>query len=44
MIKSNGNLGAFFSRPIAAVLAIVTIAVWVLPVVVRWRATRSVAV
>jgi putative tricarboxylic transport membrane protein len=44
MIKSNGNLGAFFSRPIALVLALVTVLVWLLPVVMRWvRARRVVA-
>jgi TctA family transporter len=31
MIKSNGNLGAFFARPIAAALAVVTILVWLVP-------------
>jgi putative tricarboxylic transport membrane protein len=43
MIKSNGNLGAFFSRPIAAGLAVVTILVWFLPVAMRMvRARRGV--
>ena len=31
MIKSDGNLLAFFSRPIAATLAVVTILVWITP-------------
>ena len=31
MIKSDGNMLAFFSRPIAATLAVVTILVWVTP-------------
>lgn len=31
MIKSDGNLGAFFSRPIAAVLASLTILIWLTP-------------
>ena len=31
MIKSDGNLGAFFSRPIAAVLAGLTILIWLTP-------------
>lgn len=31
MIKADGNLGAFFSRPIAAVLAGVTILIWLTP-------------
>lgn len=44
MIKSDGNLGAFFSRPIAAGLAVVTIAVWLVPPVMRaLRARRAAA-
>ena len=44
MIKSNGNLGAFFSRPIAMVLAVITVLVWILPVVMKWlRGRRGVA-
>jgi putative tricarboxylic transport membrane protein len=35
MIKSDGNLLAFFSRPIAATLAVVTILVWLMPVVMK---------
>jgi putative tricarboxylic transport membrane protein len=35
MIKSNGNLGAFFARPLAAGLAVVTLLVWFLPVLVK---------
>ncbi|WP_427915589.1 tripartite tricarboxylate transporter permease [Ramlibacter sp. MMS24-I3-19] len=35
MIKSNGDLGAFFSRPIAAGLAVLTAVVWFAPVVTR---------
>ena len=31
MIKSGGNLGSFFSRPIAAVLAGLTILIWLTP-------------
>ena len=42
MIKSDGNLMAFFARPIAASLAVVTILVWAMPVVLsRWRANRT---
>ena len=42
MIKSDGNLMAFFARPIAASLAVVTILVWAMPVVLsRWRANRA---
>ena len=33
MIKSDGALGAFVSRPIAATLAAVTVLVWVMPLV-----------
>ncbi|MBC5764283.1 tripartite tricarboxylate transporter permease [Ramlibacter albus] len=36
MIKSNGSLTAFFSRPIALVLAVITIVVWLAPVVMRF--------
>jgi putative tricarboxylic transport membrane protein len=35
MIKSNGNLTAFFSRPIALALAATTLLVWFTPVVMR---------
>jgi TctA family transporter len=35
MIKSDGDLGAFFERPIAAGLAVVTLVVWFLPAVLR---------
>ncbi len=35
MIKSDGNLAAFVSRPIAAVLAAVTVAVWLAPTLLR---------
>jgi putative tricarboxylic transport membrane protein len=42
MIKSNGNLLGFFSRPIAAVLGVITIAIWAW-VIVGWilRARRG---
>jgi TctA family transporter len=43
MIKSNGDLGAFFSRPIALALAIVTILVWLAPPLLKMvRARRAV--
>jgi putative tricarboxylic transport membrane protein len=32
MIKSDGNFLEFFSRPIAASLGVLTIAVWVYPI------------
>ena len=35
MIKSDGRLFAFFERPIAAVLGVLTLAAWFLPPVVR---------
>lgn len=35
MIKSNGNLAAFFERPIALGLAVVTCVVWFAPAVVK---------
>ncbi len=42
MIKSDGNLMAFFHRPIAATLGILTILVWLSPLMLRYlRARRS---
>jgi putative tricarboxylic transport membrane protein len=39
MIKADGNVMAFFERPIAGVLGLVTLLVWLSPLVVRsWRA------
>ena len=35
MIKSDGNLLAFFERPVAATLGALTLAVWFLPPVIR---------
>jgi putative tricarboxylic transport membrane protein len=46
MIKSDGNLMAFVGRPIAATLAVVTVLVWVMPLVmavVRKRRVQSLA-
>ena len=41
MIKANGDPLVFFSRPIAAVLAVVTLLVWFLPPIMRlFRAKR----
>jgi TctA family transporter len=43
MIKSNGDLGAFFSRPIALALAAVTMVVWFAPAAMKLlRARRPV--
>ena len=33
MIKADGDLSAFFSRPIAATLGVLTILIWVVPVI-----------
>ncbi len=41
MIKSDGNLLAFFERPIAATLAVVTILVWTSPAIVALVRRRS---
>jgi putative tricarboxylic transport membrane protein len=42
MIKSDGNLGAFFSRPIALGLAVLTLLVWFMPLLLRTvRSLRS---
>jgi TctA family transporter len=35
MIKSEGHLLAFFERPIAATLGVMTLAVWFLPLLMR---------
>ena len=41
MIKSNGDLLAFFERPIAAGLGVLTMAVWLLPVVIAAASRRK---
>ena len=35
MIKADGNLLAFFARPVAATLGVLTLAAWFLPPVIR---------
>ena len=35
LIKSDGNLLDFFSRPIAATLGILTLSIWFVPVLLR---------
>jgi TctA family transporter len=35
MIKADGNLLAFFERPVAATLGVLTLAVWFLPILMR---------
>lgn len=43
MIKSNGDLSGFVSRPIAAGLAAVTVLVWVGPAMLKWWRRRAAA-
>ena len=41
MLMSDGNLWAFFTRPIAGVLGVVTLTVWLLPpLIALWRLAR----
>ncbi|MCB1493738.1 MAG: tripartite tricarboxylate transporter permease [Rhodobiaceae bacterium] len=37
MIKANGHFIAFFERPVAGVLGVVTIAIWLAPLFMHWR-------
>lgn len=42
MIKSDGDFGAFFDRPIAATLGVITIAVWAVPLArALWKGMRN---
>ena len=41
MIKSDGSLAAFFSRPIAAALAVTTMLVWFAPPVMKLMRRRA---
>lgn len=43
MIKSDGNLMAFVSRPIAATLAVVTLLVWSTPLLLAWLRRQRIA-
>jgi TctA family transporter len=43
MIKADGSLGAFFARPIAGMLGVATIAVWLTPLVLRRLRQRQVS-
>lgn len=44
MLKSKGDLIAFFDRPIAAVLGLITIAIWISPPLIsQWRKRRALA-
>jgi putative tricarboxylic transport membrane protein len=43
MIKSDGSLATFFSRPIAATLAAITVVIWLWPLVGMLRKRRSPA-
>jgi putative tricarboxylic transport membrane protein len=40
MIKGNGEVLAFFERPISAMLGIVTIAIWITPLMLNWMRRR----
>ncbi|HKQ26036.1 MAG TPA: tripartite tricarboxylate transporter permease [Burkholderiales bacterium] len=44
LIKADGHFVAFFDRPIAGVLALLTFAVWVSPLVIKWWRHRWRAV
>ncbi|NDU79702.1 hypothetical protein GWI34_45020, partial [Actinomadura sp. DSM 109109] len=35
LVKADGNVAAFFSRPIAATLGVLTIAIWLWPLLRR---------
>jgi putative tricarboxylic transport membrane protein len=41
MIKANGNVSEFFNRPIAGVLGLVTVSVWVAPLILAWYRRRK---
>ena len=42
MIKADGDLTAFFERPVAAVLGVITILIWLSPQLVKlWRKFRE---
>jgi TctA family transporter len=42
LIKSDGHLLAFFERPIAGTLGVITLAIWIVPTILRFvRARRS---
>jgi TctA family transporter len=40
LIKADGNVLAFFQRPIAATLGVVTMLIWLSPLLRRWRSGR----
>ena len=44
MIKADGNLLAFFARPIAATLAVVTLLIWFPPLVLRRLRTPRIPI
>lgn len=41
MLKSNGDLGIFFSRPAAAALGVIVISILLVPLVRTWRQSRG---
>jgi TctA family transporter len=42
MIKADGNWSAFFSRPIAGTLGVLTVLVWLSPVIIAWQRRRRI--
>ncbi|MFA7438624.1 tripartite tricarboxylate transporter permease [Castellaniella sp.] len=43
LIKSDGHLIAFFDRPIAGTLGVITLAIWIVPLVLRLIRSRKTA-
>jgi len=43
MIKARGNPAAFFERPVAAVLGLLTVLVWPSPLFFAWARGRVVS-
>ena len=43
MIKARGNPAAFFERPVAAVLGLLTVLVWLSPLFFAWARGRVVS-
>jgi TctA family transporter len=41
MIKARGNPAAFFERPVAAGLGVLTLLVWLSPLLAAWMRRRS---
>lgn len=43
MIKADGDFLTFFERPVAGVLGVVTISIWLMPLIMKWRRRRGLA-